>query len=636
MRTRPSSEAINQDRRALLGAAVIKPLNMPESSDAKITAEDRSTVYSVLVDAAVRTPEATAITFLPSMESEPICLTHGAFLARLHRVARLFRELGVARGDVVTLLVPSIPDSVIALWAAEAVGIAHPVNTLLRATDISATMRAAASRVLVALGPQAGSDLWEKAMAAAEATPSLRAVVALGDADPGVGYVHLAARLSCEDGPLDNPPAPGDIAALFHTGGTSGAPKLARHTHANQAFVARALAATWDYNATTRIVNGMPLFHVAGAIDACLSPLAAGGEVLLPTAAGLRNPEVVTGHWRMVERFRPTIIGGIPTSLVALLNVPTNGADLSSVRLCYAGGAMLPAALSEQFAKHVGVPVHQVYGMTECAGLITVVGAHAAPVAGTVGCAPPGIEIRARRALTDGKVGECLPPDESGVLVVRGPNVFPGYLGNVSAPFTADGWLITGDLGFVGADGLIRVTGRAKDLIIRGGHNIDPAVIEDAAASHPQVITSAAVGRPDAYAGEIPTLYVVLRENTPEVLADLHAHMGRTVPEPPARPKLIVPLPALPITAAGKIDKPTLRRDAAARVAKESIGALPGFAGSDIEITAHDGSGGRIVVTVTLAETTHDNKDLTEVADRVLSGFPFDHEIVFRNGETRR
>ena len=128
----------------------------------------------------------------------------------------------------------------------------------------------------------------------------------------------------------------------------------------------------------------------------------------------------------------------------------------------------------------------------------------------------------------------------------------------------------------------------------------------------------------------------MLRENTPEILADLQAHMGRTVPEPPARPKSIVPLPALPITAAGKVNKPTLRRDAAERAAKESIGALPAFAGSDIEITAHYGPGGRIVVTITLAETTNDNKDLTEVADRLLSGFPFDHEIVFRNEETHR
>jgi fatty-acyl-CoA synthase len=604
-------------------------------SDAKVLTADQSSVYRLLVDSAARAQEATAITFLPSMESDPIRLTHGAFLARLHRVARLFRELGVARGDVVTLLAPSIPDAVVALWAAETVAIAHPVNTLLRASEIAALMRAAGTRVLVALGPQAGSDLWEKAMAAAEATPSLRAVVALGDADPGVDYVHLASRLPCEDGPLDNPPAPGDIAALFHTGGTSGAPKLARHTHANQAFVARSLAVALDYNSDTRVVNGMPLFHVAGAIDCCLSPLAAGGEVLLPTAAGLRNPEVVTGHWRMVERFRPTIIGGIPTSLVALLNVPTNGADLSSVRFCFTGGAMLPAALSEQLTKHTGVPVHQIYGMTECAGLITVVGAHAAPIAGTVGYAPSGVEISARRALADGKLGQCVPRGDSGVLVVRGPNVFPGYLGNIPAPFTEDGWLITGDLGSVGSDGIVRVTGRAKDLIIRGGHNIDPVVIEDAAAIHPQVVTSAAVGRPDVYAGEIPTLYVVLRDSKPEILADLHAHMRRTVPEPPARPNLIVPLPALPITAAGKVDKPALRRDAAARMVKELIGTLPAFAGRDVEITAHDGPSGRLVVTVTLAEETDNSEELKSLADRLLSGFNFDHEVVFRNDEAR-
>jgi fatty-acyl-CoA synthase len=147
-----------------------------------------------------------------------------------------------------------------------------------------------------------------------------------------------------------------------------------------------------------------------------------------------------------------------------------------------------------------------------------------------------------------------------------------------SPAFTEDGWLITGDLGSVGADGLVRISGRAKDLIIRSGHNIDPTVIEDAAACHPQVVTSAAVGRPDAYAGEIPTLYVVLREKSPEILADLHEHMRRTVPEPPARPKSIVPLPALPMTAAGKIDKPALRRDSAVRVAKDILDASPAFA----------------------------------------------------------
>jgi fatty-acyl-CoA synthase len=609
---------------------------MPVSSSAKITAEDQSSVYSLLAAAAARAPQATAITFLPSMESEPVRLTHGAFIARLHRMARLFRGLGVARGDVVTLLAPNIPDAVVALWAAEAVGVAHPVNTLLRAQDIAAIMRAAGSRVLVALGPQAGSDLWDKTVAAARETPDLRAVVALGEADPGAGYVHLASRLPSEDGPLDEPPAPGDIAALFHTGGTSGTPKLARHTHANQVFVARALAAALFEGAVTRIVNGLPLFHVAGSIGACLSPLAAGGEVLIPTAAGLRNPEVVAGHWRMVERFRPTIIAGIPTSLVALLDVPASGADLSSVRFWISGGALLPAALGEAFRSRFGIEVHQVYGMTESTSLISVVSAHEVPIAGAAGYAPAGIEIEVRRLLVDGTLGERVQAGESGVLVVRGPNVFAGYLGDTPAPFTEDGWLITSDLGSVAADGLVRISGRAKDLIIRSGHNIDPAVIEDAAAGHPQVVTSAAVGRPDVYAGEIPTLYVVLRENSPKMLADLHKHMRRSVPEPPARPKLIVPLPALPMTAAGKVDKPALRRDAARRVAQEILDASPAFDASAIDITADTGPGGRIVVTVTVAEGTESSEYLAAVADGLLSGFQFDHRIVFRKEEAPR
>jgi fatty-acyl-CoA synthase len=609
---------------------------MRMSSSAKKTDKDHLSVYSLLADAAARAPQATAITFLPSMESEPIRLTHGAFLARLNRMARLFRRLGVARGDVVTLLAPSIPDAVIALWAAEAIGIAHPVNTLLRAQDIAAIMRAASSRVLVALGPQTGSDLWDKAVSAARETPGLRAVVALGEADPGASYVHLASHLPSEDGPLEDPPAPGDIAALFHTGGTSGAPKLARHTHANQTFVARALAAALDLDAATRMVSGAPLFHVAGSIACSLSPLAAGGEMLIPTAAGLRNPEVVAGHWRMVERFRPTIIGGIPTSLLALLEVPTNGADLSSVRFCFTGGALLPSALGAAFRSRFGIHVHQAYGMTETACLISAVSAHAVPIGGAAGHAPPGIEIEVRRLLGDGTLGECVQSGESGVLVVRGPNVFAGYLGDTPAPFTEDGWLVTGDLGSVAADGLVRISGRAKDLIIRSGHNIDPAVIEDAAASHPKVVTSAAVGRPDVYAGEIPALYVVLREQSPEILADLHEHMRLSVPEPPARPKSIVPLPALPMTAAGKIDKPALRRDAATRVVKEILDASPALAASAIDITAHHGPGGSMVVTVTLGDGGEGSEGLAETADRLLSGFQFDRRIVFRKGEAPR
>jgi fatty-acyl-CoA synthase len=339
---------------------------------------------------------------------------------------------------------------------------------------------------------------------------------------------------------------------------------------------------------------------------------------------------VVANYWRIVERLRPTMIGGIPTTLVALLDVAKNGADLSSVKHCVTGGALVSATLTEAFTRRFGIPVHPVYGMTECAGLITAAAVDIAPVPGTVGCAPSGVEIHARESLPDGMVGAPVAAGESGVLVVRGPNVFPGYVGDKPCPFTADGWLITGDVGSVAADGLVRITGRAKDLIIRSGHNIDPAGIEDAAATHPAVVTSAAVGRPDAYAGEVPALYVVLRKNCPETMADLHAHMLRNVPEPPARPKSIVALPELPMTAAGKVDKLALRRDAAVRVASEVVAETPACAAMNAHVKADDRPGGRIVVTVVLAATNRGKNDLADLTAR-LSSFPFDHKIVVRD-----
>jgi fatty-acyl-CoA synthase len=128
----------------------------------------------------------------------------------------------------------------------------------------------------------------------------------------------------------------------------------------------------------------------------------------------------------------------------------------------------------------------------------------------------------------------------------------------------------------------------------------------------------------------------MLRGNSPEMLADLHEHMRRTVPEPPARPKSIIPLPALPMTAAGKIDKPVLRRDAAVRVAKEILDASPAFAASAIDITADTGPGGRMVVTITLADGAESSEDLAVAADRLLSGFQFDHRIIFREEEASR
>jgi fatty-acyl-CoA synthase len=168
-------------------------------------------------------------------------------------------------------------------------------------------------------------------------------------------------------------------------------------------------------------------------------------------------------------------------------------------------------------------------------------------------------------------------PGEPGMLVVRGPNVTPGYKDAAQSAtlFTADGWLITGDVGYVDATGRVFITGRAKDLIIRSGHNIDPAVIEECLMRHPGVADAGAVGMPDAYAGEVPVAYVTLRQGVCVTEEQLLAFAKADIHEPPALPRRVFALEQLPVTAVGKIYKPALRQDCTRRLLLELLQGEP-------------------------------------------------------------
>ncbi len=371
---------------------------------------------------------------------------------------------------------------------------------------------------------------------------------------------------------------------------------------------------------------------MAGSILTGLAPLAAGGEIVIPTAAGLRNPEVVARHWELVEKFRPTIIGGIPTSLVALLDVPVGKADLSSVEFCATGGAPLPQAVGAAFTERFGLEVREIYGMTETAGLISAAPVGSAIRYGWAGQRIDGVEVQARQFAGDGPPGKPLPDGEAGVLVVRGPTVFPGYLDEhqTDAVTTADGWLITGDLGRVDADGWIQVTGRSKDVIIRSGHNIDPAVIEEAASAHPAVASAAAVGMPDRYAGEVPVLFVTARQGQSIVMDDVDAHMRRSVPEGPARPREIIVIDAMPLTAVGKIFKVELRHAAIRKAVAAAIDAAMRSAKASATIAVEDKPGTALLVTIAAEGCAAPARQaLAEDIGKAMSGFAFKHVVSF-------
>ena len=550
------------------------------------------TTYGLLRQAAADRGSAPALIFLPTGADDDVPLTwsYDELLGQIHALANGLHGLGVEADGAVSLLLPHLPQTHAAFWAAETVGIVNPINFLLRSEEIADLMRAAGTKVLIAAGPHPLLDIWPKALEAARQVPSITHVVQVPLTPPsgddaetelrdGLQVLQLAALGADQprDRCLFDPPTDGErTAAFFHTGGTTGSPKLARHTHYNQAFSAWAYGRLFDLDGDDVVLNGLPLFHVAGALVCGLAPLAAGSTVVILSPAGLRSPTVVENYWRIAERYRGTIVGGVPTTLGALNQVPLGDADLSSSDCAITGASPLPLDVGRRFEQHSGLPLHQIYGMTESAGLAAVVPRGCRDTEDDGGLSITGYRLPFTRLevrrLVDGKAS-CSPDDgerlcaigEPGMVVLSGPCVFPGYMDprHNEGAFTDDGFLITGDLGHRRADGGIVLTGRAKDVIIRGGHNIDPTWIEDAASEHEDVDQAVAVGRPDAYAGEIPVLFVTAMEGRSIDTEALQTFVTERIAERPARPQSITVLDAVPLTAVGKPFRPELRRRAA-------------------------------------------------------------------------
>jgi fatty-acyl-CoA synthase len=316
----------------------------------------------------------------------------------------------------------------------------------------------------------------------------------------------------------------------------------------------------------------LPLFHVGGlfvGVGACLS---AGTAFVIAGPAGARDPAFITQYWEIIERHRVTHAGGVPTTLGALADVPVGEHDISSLRVTGCGASICPPEIERRYLATWGGPcVQQVYGMTELAGAITHDVAGVKPRAEAVGTRNPMVELA---ILAGGELHTGPWPSPVGELLTRGPQVFPGYVDKLQTKDAFhDGWLRTGDICRIDADGFVYIMGRAKDVIIRGGHNIDPRTIEDAALAFPGVALAAAVGRPDAYAGEVPMLFVSAQPGTNIDPQALSAFVLEKIMEPPARPRAVSIIAEMPVTPVGKIFKPKLREIAAGEAARELLAA---------------------------------------------------------------
>jgi fatty-acyl-CoA synthase len=418
------------------------------------------------------------------------------------------------------------------------------------------------------------------------------------------------------------------LAALFHTGGTTGLPKLARHTHGALALAAWTNTLIFDLGPGTVMINPLPQFHVGGSIIGGLAPFATGWTVLLPTPLGARNPNVVRDFWSIVERNKVTVGGAVPTSLAAIMNVPRGEHDLSSLKVFVSGGSTVPVELIRRIESEIGVPVVEGYGMTEVHCYSTMNPMHGERRPGSVGLRLPYTEVRIADVGADGTIrGDC-PLGTIGHVLMRGPQVTPGYLDSRhdKGAMLADGWLDSGDLGRLDADGYLWLTGRSKDLIIRGGHNIDPIVIEEALVRHPAVETAAAVGLPDTYAGELPMAFVQLRPGAEVGAEELREFCRKEIPERAAVPVQVVPIPQMPLTGVGKIFKPALRLDAAQRAFEAALAPLKADGVSVEVIVRNDATHGTLAV---VRVSGLDKDTAVKRCGELLGGFQIRHVVHF-------
>ncbi|WP_212631744.1 acyl-CoA synthetase [Pseudomonas sp. KB-10] len=590
-------------------------------------------------------PDTPALSFIlqGTGEETPLRLSYAELLGKITQTANAFHRLGLRPGKAVSFLLPNLPQTHYTIWGGEAAGIVNAINPLLDPEHIAELIHASDSELLVTLAPFPGTDLWDKVDALRDRLPALKAILCVDLANllPEPQRSALKAqRGPLPDGVLDFDEAiaacpadrlesgrnilPEDIASYFHTGGTTGTPKLAPHSHGNEVAMAYSMNLVTRFGVGDVTLCGLPLFHVNGVIVTGLAAFIGGAEVLLATPQGYRNTTLIGNFWKVIERHKVSFFSGVPTIYAGLLQVPSEGYDLSSLKYALCGAAPMPVELIRQFEAKTGLTLIEGYGLTEgtCGSCANPPAGERRP--GSIGLPMPYCEVRIKVLDEQGRYVRDAAQNEIGNLCIRGATVFRGYLqASKNAGIWVDGdWFNTGDLGRVDADGYIWLTGRSKDLIIRGGHNIDPQMIEEALHKHPAVAIAAAVGKPDEKAGELPVVYVQLKPGSQVSEAELLEHAAAHIPERAAIPKDAWIIDAIPLTAVGKTFKPALRFDAITRVYQAAVGEL--HPAARVEVLSDDKAG-------QLAHIHLPNQDqtLAEAIDERLAGYAVGHRIHF-------
>ena len=556
------------------------------------------TLYGMLSATAKTFPDHNAISYqlFSDPNSKAETLTWSALKDRTTQCANMLRAMGIGPTDVVAYILPNATETVVALLGGAVAGIVAPVNPLLDAEQIASILRETQAKAVITLRAFPKTDVAQKTTKAVRLAPNVKTVLEvdlLGHVSglksfiiplirpkmkkaPGVNYLDFNKEISGHPTKLQFEDVQEDrVACFFHTGGTTGMPKVAQHKYSGliyNGWTAHRLL----YSEDDTIMCPLPLFHVFACHPILMGAIASGAHVVFPTPQGYRGDGVFDNFWKLIQRWKVTFIITVPTAISAKMQRAVD-ADISTVKTAFSGSAPLPQELFKRFEKATGINIVEGYGMTEATCLVSCNPIDGEQKIGSVGIAFPHTEIKIYKATPNGPVEAGV--DEIGEICVSNPGVVVGQtyteVDKNKDLYYNDSFLRTGDLGRFDSDDFLWITGRAKDLIIRGGHNIDPAEIEEALLGHKAVAFAGAIGQPDLHSGEVPCAYVELVDGATVTPDELMAFCTEQVHERAARPKHMTIMNELPKTAVGKVFKPDLRKEAITRtynVALEDAG----------------------------------------------------------------
>ena len=470
------------------------------------------------------------------------------------RLATAFLDMGLKHGDRLALIALNQIEWLQAFFAATRIGVVVVAPSVrYRRAEFDYMLNDAGVTTVVCLSELDGFSYRALFAEMKEALPRVERFIYIGE---GGDFDRLAATPADPARLAAVSVAPDDLAMVIYTSGTTGRPKGAGLTHGSLLRSAAAQAGHTGLVPGDHLKVALPLNHVGGITCSILAALLSGASCeLVPVF----RPDIVIG---MAMRRPPTVLTGVPTMLTLLLMNPGfAGIDRLRIRLLIVGGSNVEPSLLMRLRDALpNAAMMNLYGLSETSGAIVMTPRDATvdQVLGPIGRPLPGATLR-----IVGVDGTELPMGEIGELRFKGAGVIPGYIGAASAdqPFDDDGWLRTGDLGYVDAEGMIHLMGRAKEMYIQGGYNVYPAEVENLIARLPGIVTVAGIGVPDPVLGEVGRYYIVGREDGAPTAEQVLDHCRQNLADYKL-PRQIVFRRDLPLTPAGKVQKAALREEA--------------------------------------------------------------------------